>query len=144
MIELNHSRILTARPRAGCFLVLFLLAVVTPLRADNPPTYLFQIDWPAYYLAVDSSNNLYATYQGGYQGGVEKFDSRGNYLTQFSTGQFGLINPAFIAVDSGNNVYVADYYDSLVQKFDSNGNYLMQFGSSNGSGSGQFQNPEGI
>ena len=69
MIDLNPSRNLAARPRACCFLVLFLvagwLALVTPLRADNPPTYLFQIDasrrartaFPA-LVALDASNNL--------------------------------------------------------------------------------------
>ena len=48
MNDLNSSRNLAARPHAGCFLAVFLsaglLAVVTPLRADNPPTYLFEID----------------------------------------------------------------------------------------------------
>ena len=45
---LDPSRKLAACPRAGRFPVLFLLAgllaVVTPLRADNPPTYWFEID----------------------------------------------------------------------------------------------------
>jgi hypothetical protein len=50
MMDPNQSRTLAARPRAGCFLALFLLAgwlalaLVTPLRTDNPPTYSFQID----------------------------------------------------------------------------------------------------
>ena len=57
MIDLNHSQNLAARPCAdwACrgvaltrsrilFLLAGLLALVTPLRADNPPTYLFQID----------------------------------------------------------------------------------------------------
>jgi tripartite motif-containing protein 71 len=76
------------------------LAVATPLRADNPPTYVFQ--W------------------GGYGGGNGQFDY-----------------PAGVAVDTSNNVYVADLSYDRVQKFDSNGNYLTQWGSS-GSGNGQF------
>ncbi len=55
----NPSLNLAARPRADVlfarhgvasarsrmlFLMAGLLALVTPLRADNPPTYLFQID----------------------------------------------------------------------------------------------------
>jgi hypothetical protein len=46
MIDLKPSRNLAARRRAGCYLFLLagLLAVMTPLRADNPPTYLFEID----------------------------------------------------------------------------------------------------
>src|SRR5665213_2358713 len=75
MNKLNPSRKLAVRPWTGCFLALLvladLLAVVTPLRADNPPTYLFQWGGPG----------------------------TGN-------GQFG--SPEGIAIDSSNNVYVAD------------------------------------
>ena len=48
-----------------------LLALVTPLRADNPPTYLFEIDSSAApggfepnFVALDSSNNVYVTDSG--------------------------------------------------------------------------------
>ena len=56
---------------------------------------------------------------------VEKFDSNGNYLTQWGglgsgNGQF--IGPFGIAVDSGNNVYVADLNNNRIEKFSSNGN----------------------
>jgi hypothetical protein len=51
MIDLNSSLNPASRPRAGRLPVRFLLAgwlaFVTPLRADNQPTYLFQIDTSA-------------------------------------------------------------------------------------------------
>jgi DNA-binding beta-propeller fold protein YncE len=156
MNNLNPSRKPAARPRAGCFSVLFLLAgwlaVVTPLRADNPPTYLYEIDSDAVlgtgfspsFVALDNSNNVYVT--DDYNSRVEKFDNSGTYLTQWGgpasgNGQFHY--PQGIAVDSSNNVYVVDTDNSRVEKFDSKGNYLTQWGSS-GSGNGQFYYPPGI
>jgi uncharacterized repeat protein (TIGR03803 family) len=156
MIKLNPSRNLAARPRAGCFLALFLLAgllaLVTPLRADNPPTFLFEIDASAVpggfqprFVALDTSNNLYVT--AGFYSQVEKFTRNGTYLTQWGSvgagnGQF-LAGPLGVAVDSSNNVYVADPGDFRVEKFDSIGTYLTQWGSS-GSGNGQFDFPYGV
>jgi hypothetical protein len=136
MNKLNLSRNLAARTRGGLFSILILLvswlAVVTPLRAQNAPTYWFQIDSSAVpggfqprYLALDSSNNVYVA-------AVVKFDSSGNYLTQWGgygsgNGQFD--EPVGIAVDSGNNVYVVDTGNCRVEKFDSSGGYLTQWGS---------------
>jgi DNA-binding beta-propeller fold protein YncE len=157
MNDLNPSRKLAARPRAGCFLTLFLLAgllaAVTPLRADNPPTYLFQ--WGNYGagngqfnspagIAVDSSNNVYVVDANNNR--VEKFTSNGNYLTQWGSsgsgnGQFEY--PLGIAVDSSNNVYVSDGNNYRIEKFTGSGVYLTQWGSY-GSGNGQFEFPEGI
>src|SRR5665213_1481435 len=157
MNDLNPSRKLAARPRAGCFLSLFLLAglpaLVTPLRADNPPTYLFQ--WGSQGsgngqfispvgIALDSSSNVYVL--DANNNCVEKFDHLGNYLTQWGSqgsgnGQF--VYPGGISIDSSNNVYVSDGNNSRIEKFDHNGNYLTQWGSA-GSGNGQFISPVGI
>src|SRR5271155_77041 len=88
MINLRQSRTLAAGLRAGCLPVLFLLAVVTPLRADNPPTYLFEIDSSAVpggfrpeYVAVDSNNNIYVTDIKSNR--VVKFAGNGAYLIQW-------------------------------------------------------------
>ena len=101
---------MAVRPRSGCFLALFLLAgllaSVTPLRAQNPPTYVFQ--W------------------GGYGSG---------------NGQFFYAEG--VAVDSSNNVYVADNRNARVEKFTSSGTYLTQWGNE-GSGAGKFDGPQGI
>jgi DNA-binding beta-propeller fold protein YncE len=59
----------------------------------------------------------------------------------FGTGEFD--EPYAIAIDSSNNVYVADSDNYRVEKFDGNGNYLTQWGSI-GSGNGEFEVPEGI
>jgi DNA-binding beta-propeller fold protein YncE len=167
MNDLNLSRKQAVRPRVGGFLaccgvasarsrILFLLAgllaVVTPLRADNPPIILFQwgsqgsgngqFSYPS-GIAVDSSNNVYVADSDNNR--IQKFDSSGNFLTQWGSpgsgnGQFSY--PTGIAIDSSNNVYVSDGY-SRVQKFDSSGNYLTQWGSY-GSGNGQFYSSRGI
>jgi DNA-binding beta-propeller fold protein YncE len=125
----------------------------TPLRAQNPPTYLTQFGsagsgngqfvFPS-GVAVDSRNNVYVA--DTVNDRVEKFDSRGNYLTQWGSsgtgnGQFDY--PYGIAVDSRNNVYVVDGRNRRVQKFTSSGTYLAQWGSSDG-GHGQFVYPYGI
>ncbi|HUD47347.1 MAG TPA: 6-bladed beta-propeller [Candidatus Baltobacteraceae bacterium] len=142
--------------KVGLF-ALFLLAglpsLVTPLRADNPPTYLFQ--WGSYgggngqfeYLggiAVDSSNNVYVVDEDNSR--VEKFDRNGNYLTKWGsegTGNAQFDVPDWIAVDGGNNVYVVDTDNYRIEKFDRNGNYLTKWGSE-GSGNGQFEYLGGI
>ena len=155
MIDPNHSQNLAVRPRAGCFTALFLLtgwlSLVTPLHADNPPTYLFQIDTSAVFggfspsaVALDSSNNVYVT---DYKSSrVVKLAEDGTYLTQW--GSFGTNNGQFsapygIAVDTSNNVYVADLNNNRIEKFDSNGNYLAQWGSA-GTNNGQFDFPNTI
>ena len=137
--------------RTGLILLAGLLALVTPLRADNPPTYLFQINpsavprgFQAAGVAVDSSNNVYVTDEKNIR--VVKFASNGTYLSQWGSagtnnGQFE--NPGGIAVDGSNNVYAGDFVNDRVEKFDSNGNYLTKWGSF-GSGNGQFNLPEGV
>ena len=51
--------------------------------------------------------------------------------------------PRFVALDSGNNLFVSDINNNRVLKFAGNGTYLMQWGSS-GTNNGQFYGPEGI
>jgi hypothetical protein len=98
MINLNHSRNLAACPRAGCFPVLFLLAgwvaLVPPLRADNQPTYLFEIDSSAVpggilprWVALDTSNNVYVTDY--YTSRIVKLAGNGTYLTQWGSSGSG-------------------------------------------------------
>jgi len=112
MNDLNPSRELATRLRAGDFLILLvmagLLALVTPLRADNPPTYLFEIDSSAApggfepnFVALDASNNVYVT--DGLNRRVVKFTAGGAYLTQWGsmgTGPGQFAEPEGIAVDS--------------------------------------------
>ena len=67
---------------------------------------------------------------------VSQLGSAGTGDGQFNT-------PYGIAVDSHDNLYVADRVNNRVQKFDANGNFLMKFGSA-GSGNGQLSGPRGI
>jgi DNA-binding beta-propeller fold protein YncE len=155
MNTLNPSRKMAMRLRVGDFLIILvmagLLAVVLPLRADNPPTYLFEIDASAvaggfdpHAVAVDSSNNVYVADYSNSR--IVKFSGNGTYLTQWGsngTGPGQFESPFGAAVDSSNNVYVVDDGNNRVEKFDSNGNYLTQWGSA-GSGNGQLEYPHGI
>lgn len=93
-------------------------------------------------LAVDSQDNVY--YFTGSTGRVYKYSSTGNLLNQFGAlgtgeGEFAEQEYPFntIAVDSQDNLYVADASNRRVQKFDSNGEFVFQFGSE-GSGDGEF------
>jgi DNA-binding beta-propeller fold protein YncE len=78
---------------------------------------------------VDSSNNVYVTDSGNSR--IEKFDSSGNYLTQWGSsgsgnGQFS--GPSGVAVDSsGNYIYVTDYSNSRIQVFANNTNIIPPF-----------------
>ena len=56
-------------------------------------------------------------------------------------GQFSY--PHGVAVDSSDNVYVADTSNHRIEKFDSNGTFITKLGSF-GSGDGQFGSPEGV
>ena len=95
-------------------------------------------------LSVDSSGNVYVTDTNNNR--IQKFDSNGNFITKSGgpsgreiggTGDGQFQNPEGIAVDSSDNVYVADSGNSRIQKFDSNGNFITKWGSE-GTGDGQF------
>lgn len=62
---------------------------------------------------------------------VLKWGSKGT-----GDGQFQL--PTGIAIDSEDNIYVADQTNNRIQKFDSNGNFITKWGS-DGTGDGQFK-----
>ncbi len=61
---------------------------------------------------------------------IQKFDSRGNFISQWGSsgegdGQFH--RPAAVAVDGQDNLYVADWGNERVQVLDQQGNMLAQF-----------------
>jgi hypothetical protein len=56
-------------------------------------------------------------------------------------GEFG--HPMGIAIDSSDNVYVADWNNDRIQKFDNNGNFITSWGS-DGTDAGEFSGPQGI
>ena len=99
-------------------------------------------------IGIDSSDSVYVAEWGNNR--IQKFDSNGNFITKWEgypitkllgDGQFN--HPSGIALDSQDNVYVAEWGDNSIQKFDSNGNFINIFGSK-GRADGQFNHPSGI
>jgi tripartite motif-containing protein 71 len=103
-----------------------------------------------YDAAIDAGGNIWIVDQDR----VQKFDSNGNYITQFGTsgsanGQFNA--PFGIAIDASDNIWVADNNNNRVQKFDKNGNFLLAIGAGyngvqgnvgeGGNAAGQFSTP---
>ncbi len=103
-----------------------------------------------YGVAIDSLNNVYISDKDNNR--VQKFDSNGNYVLQFGQGVQGqgqgenpgqLKHPLGIAINSSNNIYVADLDNNRIQKFDSNGTFILMWGSS-GSTNGKFNKPQDV
>jgi len=153
--------------------VLFLLALslvaASSAPAEPPPTFL--LEWGTFGsldgqfgkpsgVAVDSPGDVYVT--DGNNNRMQKFDSEGNFITKWGSfcntaasgvdacdGRFNYL--IGVAVDSTDNVYVADYNNHRIQKFDSNGTFLTRWGSycdTAASGvdacNGQFKYPVGV
>jgi len=66
---------------------------------------------------------------------ITKWGSKGK-----GDGQFFF--PRAVALDSSDNVYVADTFNHRIQKFDSDGTFITKWGS-RGEGDGQFTHPQG-
>jgi streptogramin lyase len=81
-------------------------------------------------VAIDSMDNVYTTYYVG----ILKFDSNGNFITEWGSNGTGLgqfISPDGIAIDSQDNIYVSDHDMSRIQKFDSDGNFIKMWNYTN-------------
>lgn len=91
-------------------------------------------------VAVDSAGNVYVSDSGSQL--VQKFDSSGNFLTQWGSQTptcnasssadgclgGGNVGPQQLAVDANDNVFVVDSNHSQVQEFTGNGTYVTKFG----------------
>jgi DNA-binding beta-propeller fold protein YncE len=80
-------------------------------------------------LAVDTQGNVYVIDLKNFR--VQKFDSNGNYLTQWGTegdGEGQFTEPFDIAIDKQNNIYVSDVESNTIQKFDETGRFLLRWG----------------
>jgi uncharacterized protein (TIGR03663 family) len=79
-------------------------------------------------IAVDEAGNVYVTDTGNKR--VQKFDSTGNFLSQFggsgaSPGQFA--EPVGIAIAPDGTIYVADTWNLRIQSFTPAGEVLQQY-----------------
>ena len=120
-----------------------LLSITTPLvqptieyssQFGSAGTGNGQFDYPA-GIAVDPSGNIYVSDTGNNR--VQKFDSSGNYLSQFGSfgyggnGLFWMSSPGVggIDFDSSGNIYVINGQPppALIAKYDSDGNFISQF-----------------
>lgn len=94
-------------------------------------------------LVFDSQNNLFAL---STDNKILKYSNIGKFLNFYGSigsneGRFN--NPSAIAIDSKNNIYIADTNNHRIQQFDSDGNFILSFGTQ-GSGKGQFEQPVGL
>jgi sugar lactone lactonase YvrE len=103
-------------------------------------------------VAVGASGNIYVADTWNYR--VMVLDKNGKYITSWgSKGEFGanapvepkdgFWGPRAIAVDSQENVYVADTGNKRVRVYTKDGQYLRDIGSA-GNGIGQLDEPSGL
>lgn len=92
-----------------------------------------------YGVSLDLAGNLFVTDSGNNR--IEKFNSSGNYLTQFGNAQFH--QPDGIGIDPAGNVFAVDVFHNRVLKFNGSGAFLGSLGTG-GSENGQLSNPSGL
>jgi hypothetical protein len=81
---------------------------------------------PSYPLsiAIDSYDDLYVLDS---ESTVQKFDNNGNFVSKwggYGTENGKLNNPQDFAIDSNDNIYIADSYNRKIQKFDRDGKFI--------------------
>lgn len=138
-------------------LIAMLLVLASPAQAETGITKIGQIGGlespgirEAQDVAIDADNNIFVL--DGNNKRVIKYDSQGNYVSQFGTegtgdGEFGYSYG--ITTDLNGNIYVADTSNNRIQKFDNNGVFITKWGANGGDGStgtsnGEFDSPRGI
>lgn len=95
-------------------------------------------------VAVSGSGEVFVA--DTYNSRILKFDSDGNYVSQWGSLGTGINNmdwPFSVATDAVGHVYVADTGNDRILEFDSNGDSVAGWGST-GTANGQFMAPRGI
>lgn len=103
-----------------------------------------QFLYPAFCATDPARNRVYVT--DDHANTVDVFTQGGGYVTRWGslgTGNGQFSGPEGIAVDSGGNVYVADWTNARIVKFDANGVAQTPWGSP-GSGLTNLQTPQGV
>ena len=112
------------------------------LLASHPDHYSFLEAWdtgPGQDVVIDGLGNVYKTDQAG---GVDIYDSKGNYDTTW-TGGGVLHGTCGLIFDSQWNLYIVNEVIHQVVKLDSQGNFVLSWGSE-GEDEGQFTQPNRI
>lgn len=96
-----------------------------------------------YGIAINENGDIYVTAASQW---IQKFNTKGEYQLHF--GGWGKENgyfrePCQLAVDSNENIWIADDTNNKIQKFNSNGEYQSKIWGI-GSGNGQFDQPCGV
>ena len=97
-------------------------------------------------VAVDAAGNVFVVDRENNR--VEKFDSAGNFLSQFGTtgsgdGQFS--DPRGITITASGNIWVAETGNKRLQEFNSKGEFIRKFGYAGGVlGVNKFVEPYGV
>lgn len=123
-------------------------------NADNSPgTGPNTFDSPQ-YIAFDSSGNFFVSNSGGLLGGtsarIEKFNSAGTFVNQWSnspcSGTLPAGSPAGIGVDSSGNVYLVDSATSFINKYTNTGANIVASSVCDGVGfwTNKFFSPLGL
>ncbi len=132
-------------------LFLFLIVLIPLVKtvyswniADPPISYdLFNNGYTfayPYQMDFDAAGNLYVTGGSNNNDQIRKYDSAGNFVTEFGV---SYSNPTGVAVDGGGNILIANSNNDQIDKFDSNGNFIASFFGT-GSGNNQLNFPYAI
>src|SRR5262249_38780373 len=76
---------------------------------------------------------------------IQKFDSSGNYLSQFGaagSGNSQFNGPQYIHFDSSGNLWVIDFNNNRLQEFDSSGNFIKTIYSIPGYANSHLSGPD--
>lgn len=137
-------------PQLRILLLLALMMVAAPARAEAPPRWLItwgttgtsvgEFDAP-YHITLDKSGMLYVTDSENHR--IQKFDSQGNYVGSWGGTPYPFSIPSGIAIDSEDRVWVTDADNNQIQVFNLDGQFLFKFGEQGG-GPGRFYLPIGL
>jgi DNA-binding beta-propeller fold protein YncE len=89
-------------------------------------------------IGVDSKSNVYVA--DFYNKRIQKFDSNGTFLAQWANES--TTSPAFITVDSQDNIYVDEFpphSDHYIEKFDATGKLLSEWGNTDNRFGGRIE-----
>lgn len=162
----NHRRSLASTETVtGTFFVQTVNPATTTILRDNlfvSPPYRQALNplstsFTATAINLGANEQLAVRILARNEGGIGSYTSAitGSMTTVMSTMSFTLAvgtlgsaagqfsNPAYLAIDSGSNVWVTDINNNRVQQFSPAGTPLLQFGTA-GAGTGQFLGPIGI